>query len=173
VVDANIVVAAFLRDSTVRRLLTLSVLELMAPEFLRAEMREHLPVLRIRAGLSEDATSELLDRLEKYIDFLPAEVILAQWETAAIALGGVDPEDVAYVATALSVPCDGIWSDDPHLKAQRLVPCWTTRELVAALRGDGLKLWESGGLNWSPSKSREGAAPSEPSRLGGRRHRKS
>ncbi|TLY37477.1 MAG: hypothetical protein E6K61_12110 [Nitrospirae bacterium] len=43
VVDANIVIAAFLRDSTVRRIVTLSVLELLAPEFLRAELDVHMP----------------------------------------------------------------------------------------------------------------------------------
>jgi len=52
---------------------------------------------------------------------------------------GVDPEDVSCVATALSVPSDGIGSDDPHLKGQDLVACWTTKELVGALRDDGLR----------------------------------
>ena len=41
--DANIVIAAFLRDSTVRRIVTLSVLELLAPEFLRAELDVYMP----------------------------------------------------------------------------------------------------------------------------------
>jgi len=138
-VDANIVIAAFLRDSTVRRIVTLSVLELLAPEFLRAELDDHMPQLRRRGGLSEAAASEVMERLQKYIDFLPTEAILPHWDAAANALGGVDPEDVSYVATALSVPCDGIWSDDPHLKGQDLVPCWTTKELVEALRDDGLR----------------------------------
>ena len=137
--DANIVIAAFLRDSTVRRIVTLSVLELLAPEFLRAELDDHMPQLRRRAGLSEAAASEVMERLQKYIDFLPTEAVLPHWDAAANALGGVDPEDVSYVATALSVSCDGIWSDDPHPKGQDLVPCWTTKELVGALREDGLR----------------------------------
>jgi len=138
-VDANIVIAAFLRDSTVRRIVTLSVLELLAPEFLRVELEDHMPQLRRRAGLSEAAASEVIERLQKYVDFLPAEAILPHWDAAANALRGVDPEDVPYVATALSVPCDGFWSDDPHLKGQDLVRCWTTKELVEALRDDGLR----------------------------------
>src|SRR3989442_403560 len=70
---------------------------------------------------------------------LPTEAILPHWDAAANALRGVDPEDVPDVATALSVSCDGIWSDDPHLKGQDLVPCRTTKELVGALREDGLR----------------------------------
>ena len=82
-----------------------------------------------------------MERLQKYIDFLPTEAILPHGDAAANALGGVgvDPEDVSYVATALSVPSDGIGSDDPHLKGQDLVACWTTKELVGALRDDGLR----------------------------------
>jgi len=80
-----------------------------------------------------------MERLQKYIDFLPTEAILPHGDAAANALGGVDPEDVSYVATDLSVPCDGIGSDDPHLKGQDLVACWTTKELVGALRDDGLR----------------------------------
>ena len=82
---------------------------------------------------------DLLGRLEKYIDFVPAEATLLQWEHAARAMASIDPEDVAYVATALAIPNDGIWSDDSHLKAQRTVPCITTRELVEALRNQGLE----------------------------------
>ena len=51
----------------------------------------------------------------------------------------IDPRDVAYVAAALAVPCDGIWSDDAHLKLQTVFPCWTTRDLVATLREHGLR----------------------------------
>jgi len=56
-----------------------------------------------------------MERLQKYIDFLPMEAILPHWDAAANALRGVavDPEDVSYVATALSVPSDGIGSVIP------------------------------------------------------------
>ncbi len=138
--DANIVIAAFLRDSTIRRLLTLSVLELMAPEFLRMELAEHLPELRRRAGLSEAAARDVLERLEKYIDVIPTEASLNAWDRAIGAVGSIDPGDVAYVATALAVSCDGIWSDDPHLKRQNAVGCGTTRELLDALRDEGLEV---------------------------------
>lgn len=133
-------IAAFLRDSTVRRLLTLSVLELMAPEFLRSELAEHLPELQRRAGLSEAAARNVLERLEKYIDVIPTEASLIQWDRAIGAVESIDSGDVAYVATALAVRCDGIWSDDPHLKRQNVVECWTTRELLDALRDEGLKV---------------------------------
>ena len=140
VVDANVFIAAFLRSSTVRRLLTLSLVDFYVPEFLWEEIGPHLPELATRAGLSEVAASELVELLESCVATIPAEALLPHWKRAAGAMRRVDPRDTAYVAAALAVPCDGIWSDDRHLKAQRIVPCWTTEELVSALRAAGVEL---------------------------------
>lgn len=137
--DANILIAAFLRASTARRILTLTTAEFLAPEFLHEEILRHLPGLGRRAGLSRRDAMRLLDLLEGYLIVLPAEKLLPFWDQAAAAMDPIDPRDTAYVAAALGAPCDGIWSDDRHLKAQRVVPCWTTRELVAALRNAGLE----------------------------------
>ena len=138
--DANIVIAAFLRDSTVRRILAVSFVEFFAPEFLKEELEAHLPVLRERAGLSAGAARELLQIIEGYVTTIPQEALLLHWEEATEAMAGIDPKDAAYVAAALAVPCDGIWSDDPHLRGQRTVACWTTKALVGDLRGRGLRL---------------------------------
>ncbi len=113
--------------------MTLSLIDLLAPEFLHEEILDHLPELRHRAGLSERSASELLALLEGYITIIPAEQLLPEWERAATAMGAIDPRDTATVAAALAMPCDGIWSDDSHLRAQQVVPCWTTKELVVAL----------------------------------------
>ena len=123
-----------------RRIITLSFLDLFVPEFLWGEMDKHLPELRRRAGLSASATRDLLDRLREYITEIPAPALLPSWDRVRDAMASVDSRDAAYVAAALAIPCDGLWSDDPHLTRQRLVPCWTTSELVAALRADGLRI---------------------------------
>lgn len=138
VVDANVVIAAFLRDSTVRRLLSLAFLDLMAPEFLIEEVAKHLPDLERRARLSRSAAEEVLTELEEFVALIPHDSTLSEWERAAVSMADIDPKDIPYVAAALAVPCDGIWSDDPDLKKQGIVPCWTTRELVAALKEEGV-----------------------------------
>ena len=137
VVDANVVIAGFLRDSTVRRLLRLSFLELMAPEFLLEEFAKHLPELRRRAALNPAIAGELAERLARLLILIPQDETVAAWDRAADAMASIDPRDVPYLAAALAVPCDGIWSDDPHMKKQTIVQCWTTKELVAALKKEG------------------------------------
>jgi len=140
VVDANIVIAAFLRDSTARRIVTLSHLDLFVPEFFREEFAKHLPQLRRRTGLTERDARELVDSLGAYLTVIPQEALLPALVRAAAAMGAIDSKDTDYLAAALATECDGIWSDDPHFKRQRVVACGTTKELVAVLRKHGVQL---------------------------------
>ncbi len=123
-----------------RRILTHSPIEFSAPEFLFEEVERHLPSLRKRAGLSERHSSEVLRRLKGRISVVPEDSLFPFWDEAKAAMEAIDPRDVAYVAAALAIPCDGIWSDDAHLKRQTHVTCWTTKELVAVLREQGFPL---------------------------------
>lgn len=138
--DANIVVAAFLRDSVVRRILALSLVEFLAPEFLLEELSPHLPELGRRAGLSESRAQELLQVIRECIGTVPEDSVRSTWSLAATVMAAIDPRDTAYVAAALAIPYDGLWSDDLQLKRQTVVPCWTTKELLDALRRDGLEV---------------------------------
>ena len=123
-----------------RRILTHSPIEFSAPSFLFEEVERHLPSLRERASLSERQSSELLKRLRGRIGVVSEVSVRPFWGEAKAAMEAIDPRDVAYVAAALALPCDGIWSDDAHLRKQTLVKCWTTKELVALLREHGLPL---------------------------------
>ncbi|MGQ0798357.1 MAG: PIN domain-containing protein [Methanobacteriota archaeon] len=137
VADANVLIAAFLRDSTVRRILALADLQILVPDDVFDEIEEHFPELLKRTGMREDVARELLQTIAAYVMPVPGELVRARLREASRAMSTIDPDDAVYVATALALPCDGIWSDDPHLKQQDLVPCWTTRELLRELRQTG------------------------------------
>lgn len=130
-------IAAFLRDSTVRRILTSSLLEFFVPRFLFEELDVHLGELTSRAGLSDREVRRLRGRFDAYLTVIPAETLRPHMGPALRIMADVDREDAPYIAAALAVDCDGLWSDDPHLKRQSAVPCWTTKELVAALHAEG------------------------------------
>jgi len=137
VADANILVAAYLRDSTVRRIILFSDVQFLVPEFIFEELENHLPELTKRSGLTEAESKRLLDRLRGRFAIVPEELVSQQLQVARAAMKGIDPKDTAYLACALCVPCDGIWSDDPHMKRQDLVVSFTTGELLDRLRREG------------------------------------
>lgn len=45
----------------------------------------------------------------------------------------IDPSDTPFIALALSIESDGIWSDDDHFQMQDRVRIWKTKELVRFL----------------------------------------
>ena len=137
--DANILIAAFLRDSTVRRIVTLSGVGLLVPEYAFEEMREHLPEVRARARLRSRDAEQLLRRLAGYFTVVPADLVAARLPEAEEVMADIDPRDAPYLAAALATPCDGIGSDDPHLRRQTAIRCWTTSELLGELRRAGLR----------------------------------
>ena len=54
-------------------------------------------------------------------------------KTAEEIMVGIDRSDTPFVAAALSLPCDGIWSDDLNLKRQKKVKVWNTKEVLGLL----------------------------------------
>ena len=72
----------------------------------------------------------MLSVLLTNIEIVSKEDVLASWGKAEAIMGSVDVDDVPFIAASLSRSCDGIWSDDEHLKGQGSVRVWTTLERV-------------------------------------------
>ena len=62
----------------------------------------------------------MLSVLLTNIEIVSKEDVLASWGKAEVIMGSVDVDDVPFIAASLSRSCDGIWSDDEHLKGQGL-----------------------------------------------------
>lgn len=133
--DTNVILKALIRDSVVRGILLGSSHEFFIPEYAIEETRKHLDVVAKKSGLSESEIDSVIDTLLTNIKVIPADQVRSKWKEAEEAIGRVDSDDVPFVAASMSVSCDGIWSDDKHLKLQNKVKVWTTRD-VTGLSGD-------------------------------------
>jgi predicted nucleic acid-binding protein len=122
VLDANVVLSAALRDGAVRRALATADADLFAPAFLQAELDKHLPAIARRAGVRVADARAALDRLVADVIWVEPRDIQSRWDEAYGALGGIDAKDVPYLACALAVGADAIWSFDQDFDSQKLVP---------------------------------------------------
>ena len=122
VVDANRILSALLRDGTTRAALLKTSATLYAPTYLLEEIERHVPELADRIGVPVDTLrtvlEPLLDRIEwvseaSYRPFLPK---------ALAAFQDSNVKDAPYLACALAVEADAIWSHDLGFDRQRLVP---------------------------------------------------
>lgn len=68
------------------------------------------------------------------ISIIPAQTIQPYLKEAERIIGDIDPSDIPFVALALAVENDGIWSNDKHFKAIKHIKVWKTSELLIRLK---------------------------------------
>ena len=133
VVDANILIAAFLKDATTRELLLKEKIELLAPEQLLKEIKPLLknPKLRKRLKLNDADLYELSNAILSRIEFVPEKIFIA-FIKKAISLTAY-AEDAPYIALSLALKIP-LWSNDSALKEQSAVTVFATGELIKLLK---------------------------------------
>jgi len=104
-----------LRDSTTRRLVVLGGHDLHVPEYLFDEIETHRDELARRSGQTADALEEGLRILRGHVAEHEEADYVDELGKAGSLLGGRDPKDTPYVALALALPADGIWTEDRAL----------------------------------------------------------
>ena len=132
IIDTNVLIAGLLRDSTVRRLLLLPAAEFLVPEHALEEIRSHKPTLLRRSGLAEPAFDALFAGILERVTVVPEAEVQHRAEADRI-MAGIDLNDAVFIALALSVPNDGIWSDDAGFQRQTAVKAWRTKDILDML----------------------------------------
>lgn len=133
VVDANIFLAAIIRESITRSLLFDPRFNLFAPQFLFSEVEAHVvddAELRRKTGLDCFQLRALFHRLSSCVRVVSAEQYSAKLREALV-LASHDA-DAPYLAAAMSLNC-ALWSNGADMKKQKKVVVFTTAELVRLL----------------------------------------
>jgi len=134
VVDANILLAGFMKAAVTRELLLDTRLRLHAPEHLIYETRKHLlgnSNLRKRIGLSSEQIEEIWFILTQNIES-HAQAYYQKTYSSALKIAP-HLEDAPYLALALSMGIS-LWSNDKGMKEQARVKVFTTYEVLNKLR---------------------------------------
>ena len=133
IVDANILIAAFLKSATTRELLFDEELELFAPEYFTMEVSR---TIKEDKSLQKYIVLTKVE-IEEFLAFLldPIKIIPEEEYTSFIkkATREVPGDDAPYLALALALNIP-IWSNDSAFKKQSLAKVYTTSELVKILR---------------------------------------
>lgn len=133
VVDANILVAGFLRAAVTRELLLDERLTLLTPEYALVETQRVLLTSRLQrkfGKLSPEQVKLALADITSRIQVLPETAY--RMHLPAAKQHAPDPADVPYLALALHLKLP-LWSNDAALKTQPAVPVYSTKELLGSL----------------------------------------
>jgi predicted nucleic acid-binding protein len=130
VIDTNILLAALIKDSTVRKIIVESDWEFFYQEISFHEVRKYKDMVLEKSGMNEAEYAFLLCHLLRHMTLVPEEQIKPQIEEADNILKEVDSDDVVFLATALGIDNSNIWSDDPHLEKQMKVKVLKTKDIA-------------------------------------------
>ena len=132
VLDTNILIAALIKDSVTREILTHPDMDYLVPEFALQEIEANKDEIMQKSRLSTDRFQLLLAELKSNLCIVPENDIKHREEAEHI-MNSIDPEDAVFVALALSTNNNGIWSEDKHFEKQHIVEVWKTKDLMKHL----------------------------------------
>lgn len=130
VVNTNRIVAALIKDSVSRKIIMSKKFELAAPRFAKAEVINQKKIILEKAGLSGVEFDRLLSMFFSRIYAVEDSIIRIKKDQARKIMDKIDPDDAPFIALALAIKNDGIWSDDKHFKKQNAIRIWQTKNLL-------------------------------------------
>ena len=127
-VDANVLFACLIKDSTTRKLFFNPALSLFAPEFIVEELLQHIIEIRGKSALGEEELHRLIAKVFGQLTLVPDRALKPFLPAAASLVK--DPKDWLYLSCALHEDTL-IWSNDNDFSEQKRVRVVTTKELIA------------------------------------------
>ena len=134
VIDTSIVISSLIKDSITRAILLLPFLEFYLPEYALEEIGAHKTRISRLSALSFDEIDILLNLLLENISVVPAHTIQPYFKKAERIIGNIDPKDVPFVALALAIENEGVWSNDKHFEEIKEIKIWKTSDLLKYLK---------------------------------------
>lgn len=128
VIDSNRVLAAMIKESTTREILFDAFFELIAPDFILAEVRKYEDRVIKAADITKNDFEVLLALIFEHITTIPEAEYYESMKSLNEEIS--DPKDVPYIAACLASRAEGIWTHDPHLKEQQKVKVFTNIDLL-------------------------------------------
>ena len=133
-VDTNRIIAALIKDSASRKILLSDKFDFLTIEITEQEIEEHRQALLDKTQLTDEQLNLALSLLFSRIFVVSDIVVESKMDQARKIMDALDPDDAPFIALALAVENDGIWSDDKHFKQQNRIRIWETKDLLTLIR---------------------------------------
>jgi predicted nucleic acid-binding protein len=130
VIDTNKIMAAMIKDSVSRRIISTPTFQFITPDHTLQELSKHEKTIRKKAGLTHQEFNLLLSLVFEHITIVPKEDYEEFLDTATTLIEDIN--DAPFIALCLAIKADGIWSDDTHFFTQKQFTIFRTKNLLLA-----------------------------------------
>ncbi len=133
IIDTNILISSLLKDSTTREILLNESLNFYLPELVLSETNKYLPYIIQKSELNEKEIKKLLNTLLENLILVPIDEYEKKMDEGMKIIGKIDEKDTQFIALALSIENDGIWSNDKHFEKQEKIRVFKTMDILNLL----------------------------------------
>ena len=130
ILDSNVVMSALIKSSQTRQIIFHSGYKFYHPKVALRNLEKYKEEIIKRSGMNSEEYEKLSKALFENITLVDTENFLDKLEEAKEIMASIDIEDVPFIALALSIENDGIWSDDNHFQKQKKVKIWKTSDVL-------------------------------------------
>lgn len=136
IIDSNIIFASLLRNGLVRKILLGSYFKLFTPEETFNETNKYSSEIAKRGGFSEDEFQNIFLAILSKIKIISKEFYFSKIDEAVDIMKDIDKDDAPFIALALAIENDGIWSEDRHFHEQKNIKAWKTKEIIELIKNE-------------------------------------
>ncbi len=133
IIDTNVLISSLLKDSTTRELLLNESFEFYLPEIVLREVNKYLQYIIQKSKLSEESIKNLLNIILENLHLVPIDEYEGKMDEGMEIIGKIDEKDTQFIALALAIKNDGIWSNDKHFDKQEKIQVYKTIDIIDLL----------------------------------------
>ena len=133
VVDTNIIFSALIKDSITRKILLSIKFEFFTPEYVFIEIQNHSEKIMERCDMDQDDFKMMIDTLMTDIMVVSTDDFREFIQKAYDIMKDIDEDDTSFLALAMMLEGEGIWSNDPHFEKQNEIKVWKTKDMLELL----------------------------------------
>lgn len=130
VIDANVIIASFIRKGKAAELLINPMLEFYAPDFIMEEIFKYKEEVLSKTNRSIESLSIILSEMLSVVNIVSKKEIELYLDEALEIIK--DKKDTPYIALAIKLNCP-ILSNDKDMKEQNRVKVYTIEEILSLL----------------------------------------
>jgi predicted nucleic acid-binding protein len=105
-------------------------IEFFTVDYVTKEISKYKSVITEKSTMSPEADDTLFSLVMENINIIPEEDVKSKMKEAFHIMKDIDTKDAPFVAAALTMPNDGIWSHDKHFEKQNKVKIWLAKDLL-------------------------------------------
>ncbi|MBS3114669.1 hypothetical protein J4448_06215 [Candidatus Woesearchaeota archaeon] len=130
IVDSNRIISALIKEGVSRKILSSKNIEFFTVDYVMKEINKYKATILEKSGMSAEEVSTLFSLIMENINIIPEEDVKSKMKEALAIMKNIDTKDAPFIAAALAIPNDGIWSHDRHFEKQKKVKQWLAKNLL-------------------------------------------